>query len=217
MNNRNKGMMFCFEGVDGSGKTSTMKLVAEILRNKGFDVLETCEPTKNEFGMKVRNLLFESGDIAKGSEFFLFLADRCEHIEKVINPALEAGKIVLCDRFDASTIAYQDMAHYDYMDKVCEKKWESLVLSLADIDVSVIRRILFDCPADVAFDRLNKREELNKYDKVSIEQLAKIRVDYLKMENAGNFDLCINAEHSQEQNADIIAGYILGEIKKCKN
>lgn len=209
---KNKGMMFCFEGGEAVGKSSTLSMVAKRLRNKGFDVLETCEPTKNEFGMKIRNLLFESGDIAKGAEFFLFLADRCEHIEKVINPALEAGKIVLCDRFDASTIAYQDMAHYDYMDKVCEKKRESLVLSLADIDVSVIRRILFDCPADVAFDRLNKREELNKYDKVSIEQLAKIRREYLKMENSGYFDLCINAEHSQEQNADNIAYYILGVI-----
>lgn len=59
----NKGLMFCFEGVDGSGKSSTLKLVAEQLRKQGYDVVETCEPTKTDFGNKIRNLLFESGEI----------------------------------------------------------------------------------------------------------------------------------------------------------
>lgn len=210
---QNKGMMFAFCGIDGSGKTSTLAMVAERLREKGFDVLETCEPTKTEFGMKIRNLLFESGDISKGAEFFLFLADRCEHIEKVINPALEAGKIVLCDRFVYSTAVYQEIVD----EEKCllgetELKFNSLELSAIKLDVNLLRHILLDCPADIAFNRLQKRGSLNRYDNVSIERLAKIRNDYLGLKDSDCFHFCINAELPQARTVNSIVSYIESEI-----
>lgn len=221
---KNKGLIFCFEGGEAVGKTSTLAMVAELLREKGHDVLETCEPTKTNFGMKIRNLLFESGDIAKGAEFFLFLADRCEHIEKVINPALEAGKIVLCDRFDMSTIVYQGLVKPD-KDKD-QRKLEACFLSTQGLDMHRVRRILFDCSPEVAHERLQKRGALNKYDKVSVERLADIRHDYRQLLDENAFDACVNAELPQKRTVNSIVSYIESEItqdifnrtkKKCND
>lgn len=205
-----KGLLFCFEGGEACGKTSTLTMVAERLRDNGHDVLETCEPTKNEFGMKIRNLLFESGDIAKGSEFFLFLADRCEHIEKVINPALEAGKIVLCDRFDLSSLVYQGLAKPD-KDKD-QRKLDACYISTQGLDMHRVRRILFDCSPETAYERLQKRGSLNKYDDVSLERLADIRHDYRQLLDEGAFDACVNAELPQARTVNSIVSYIESEI-----
>lgn len=221
---KNKGLIFCFEGGEAVGKSSTLAIVAERLREKGFDVLETCEPQKTEFGIKIRNLLFESGDIAKGTEFFLFLADRCEHIEKVINPALEAGIIVLCDRFDVSTLVYQGLAKPD-KDKD-QLKLDACYISTQGLDMHRVRRILFDCSPETAYDRLQKRGSLNRYDDVTIERLADIRHDYRQLLDEGAFDAAINAELPQARTVNSIVSYIESEItqdifksteEKCKN
>jgi len=98
-----RGFFVTFEGVDGSGKTTVTNLVADYLRRQGLSVLLTAEPHTTF----IRQLLMTTDERTAWTEIFLFLADRAEHVAKVIRPALQRGEIVLCDRFTDSTIAYQ--------------------------------------------------------------------------------------------------------------
>lgn len=103
-----KGMFITFEGADGCGKTTQMKLLAEYLEKKGIDVVLTREPGAKGLGEKVREILLNyKGPVSDRCESFLFLADRAQNIDIIVNPAVEEGKIVLCDRHIDSTVAYQ--------------------------------------------------------------------------------------------------------------
>lgn len=101
-----------FEGIDGSGKTTQMRLLAERLRGEGCDVLETVEPGGTAVGQQIRRILLDSAnqDLRPTTELLLYFASRAQNVEQCILPALQAGKIVLCDRFTDSTVAYQGYA-----------------------------------------------------------------------------------------------------------
>jgi dTMP kinase len=101
------GLFVTFEGVEGSGKTTVAKAIAENLRQKGLTVVVTAEPGDTSVGRHIQQFLTTVDERTAWTEAFLFLADRAEHVAKVIKPALERGEIVLCDRFTDSTIAYQ--------------------------------------------------------------------------------------------------------------
>ena len=102
------GLFITFEGIDGCGKTTQLNLLAEYLQKKGYDVVITREPGAKGLGEKIREILLHyEGGVSSRAESFLFLADRAQHIDKLVNPAVGLGKIVLCDRHTDSTIAYQ--------------------------------------------------------------------------------------------------------------
>src|SRR6185295_20344248 len=107
-----RGRFITFEGIDGSGKTTQMHLLAERLRNKGRVVLETVEPGGTAIGNQIRRILLDSAnhDLRPTAELLLYFASRAQNVEECIRPALAAGKIVLCDRFTDSTLAYQGYA-----------------------------------------------------------------------------------------------------------
>ncbi|MDD5600492.1 MAG: dTMP kinase [Actinomycetota bacterium] len=107
-----KGLFITFEGLDGSGKTTQIKLLDSYLKGEGFDVILTREPGGTEIGRKIREILLDkkNQDISHKTETFLFLASRAELTSKVIVPALGEGKIVICDRFFDSTLVYQGIA-----------------------------------------------------------------------------------------------------------
>lgn len=97
-----------FEGCDATGKTTQMSLMEDCLRRRGFSVVSTREPGGTPSGEQIRNLLLQSNDgIDPITESLLFAAARVEHVRTIIEPALHAGKIVLCDRYVDSTFAYQ--------------------------------------------------------------------------------------------------------------
>ena len=103
-----KGLFITFEGGDGCGKTTQIKLLDEYLRFKGYKTLLTREPGSKGLGIKLREILLNyDGDVSPTCESFLFLADRAQHVDCIIKPALEEGVIVLCDRHTDSTVAYQ--------------------------------------------------------------------------------------------------------------
>ena len=105
-----KGMFISFEGPEGSGKSTMLKKTAEWLKGKGYDVLCTREPGGTKLGDYIRSMLKDDScgeSPTNATEVLLFLASRAQHIDKVIEPALKEGKIVLCDRFEDSTFAYQ--------------------------------------------------------------------------------------------------------------
>jgi len=106
-----KGLFITFEGMDGSGKSTQHKLCGEYFKSLGREVVSTRDPGGTELGCKIREiLLHHDGKIADYCELFLYLADRGQHIEEKIMPALTQGKVVICDRYVDSTAAYQGFA-----------------------------------------------------------------------------------------------------------
>ncbi len=106
------GKLITFEGPDGSGKTTQIKLAAGYIKSRGYDVLTTVEPGGTAIGKKIRSVLLDKKnlDITPKAETFLFLASRAQLSEEIIRPALKANKIVICDRFFDSTMVYQGIA-----------------------------------------------------------------------------------------------------------
>ena len=103
-----KGLFITFEGIDGCGKSTQLNLLSEYLKSEGLEVVITREPGAKGLGEKLREILLNyEGDVSSNCEAFLFLADRAQHIDTLVKPAIEAGKVVLCDRHTDSTIAYQ--------------------------------------------------------------------------------------------------------------
>ena len=102
-------MFITFEGTEGSGKTTQIPLLAKHLRARGYHVVETREPGGTDIGGQIRQVLHSVSNEAMTSraEILLYAADRAQHVNQLIRPALAAGKIVLCDRYVDSTFAYQ--------------------------------------------------------------------------------------------------------------
>lgn len=103
-----KGLFITFEGADGCGKTTQLNLLKEYLENKSYEVVLTREPGGKGLGEKIREILLNyDGEVSNRCESFLFLADRAQNVDIIVNPAIEQGKIVLCDRHTDSSVAYQ--------------------------------------------------------------------------------------------------------------
>jgi dTMP kinase len=113
-------MFVTFEGVDGSGKTTQTRLLAEHLRAEGRDVVETREPGGTPLGERIRDLLLQSDRVAPWAETTLFAAARAQLVANVIRPALARGADVVCDRYIDSSLAYQGLARGLGVDRVLE-------------------------------------------------------------------------------------------------
>ena len=107
-----KGLFITFEGLDGSGKTTQIKLLEGYLKKKGFEVITTIEPGGTTMGKKIRDILLDKNNLnmSPRAETFLFQASRAELVSSIISPGLDQGKIVICDRFFDSTLVYQGIA-----------------------------------------------------------------------------------------------------------
>jgi len=113
-------MFVTFEGLDGSGKTTQTKLLADALEGDGREVVLTREPGGTPLGEQIRELLLEGGEISPWAEAALFAAARAELVERVIAPAVERGADVICDRYLDSSLAYQGIARGLGVDRVLE-------------------------------------------------------------------------------------------------
>lgn len=109
---RGRGLFITFEGPDGSGKSTQLKLLADRLRRKGCDVLESAEPGGTPIGVQIRRILLDpvNQELSPTAELLLMFAARAQNVDQWILPALAEGKIVLSDRFTDSTLAYQGAA-----------------------------------------------------------------------------------------------------------
>ena len=108
-----RGMLIVFEGVDGAGKSTQLRRAAAALRARGFDVVETGEPTKGTWGRKIREMARTTDRAPRETELAWFIKDRREHMRDFVEPALAAGRVVLCDRSYFSTVAYQGARGFD--------------------------------------------------------------------------------------------------------
>jgi len=143
-----------FEGGDGSGKTTQLQLTVTWLKKQGIDVLQTFEPGDTPLGKEIRRLLL-SGEHTPvpASELLLFLADRAQHVEQVIKPALAAGKWVICDRYTDSTLAYQLAGR-----KLEATKILGDMLVWAEQGLTPNKTIWLDLPVEDAAKRMASRE-----------------------------------------------------------
>lgn len=101
------GWFICFEGGDGAGKTTQVRLLTEELERRGHTVVVTREPGGTPLGARIRDLLLHGDHVAPRAEALLFAADKAHHVDELIRPALDAGRIVVTDRYTDSSIAYQ--------------------------------------------------------------------------------------------------------------
>lgn len=144
-----RGIFITFEGLDGCGKTTQLERLAVALRARGFDVLATREPGGSEIGDRIRAILLDSrtAGLSPFAELALMFADRAQHVEEVIAPALLAKKIVLCDRYTDSTEAYQGSGRelgselvLELHRELCQDLWPDLTLLLdSELDTSIAR------------------------------------------------------------------------------
>ena len=113
MNSPNRGILIAVEGIDGTGKSTQLKLLAGHLRGMGCRVVETREPTDGPCGLKIRELYINRAAFTPEEELDLFIEDRRQHVRDVIEPALDKGSIVVTDRYYLSTAAYQGAVGMD--------------------------------------------------------------------------------------------------------
>ena len=168
-----KGIFIAFEGGEGSGKTTQIQILAKALEDQGRKIFVTKEPGGDKsICREIRDLLLDAAhkDILDDrAELFLFLADRAQHISKTIMPALESGHIVLCDRFAASTFAYQfyarQVADFNFIKSNNDFAARSLIPDLS---------FYIDIDPDIGIKRKEK-QILSRIDAESMEFHKKVR------------------------------------------
>ena len=150
-----QGHFLTFEGMDGCGKTTQIRLVAQYLKESGRNVVETVEPGGTGVGRQIRRILLDPANTAiqARTELLLYFASRAQNVDEVIRPALEAGSVVLCDRFTDSTLVYQG----------CGRGLDSAtVLDLDRIACQGLRpstTVLIDIDLETSLNRAKRRNE----------------------------------------------------------
>lgn len=201
-------MFISFEGIDGSGKSTQARLLADFLSNQGHDVILTREPGGSAGAEEIRALVLE-GDPDRWSaetELLLFTAARRDHLEKTIRPALSAGKIVICDRFADSTRVYQGTTRGDLLERVN-------ALHTAMIGVEPDITVLVDIDPHVGLSRAKSRRTAEeRFEDFGVEMQIKMRSAFIKLaENAPRF-VMIEGAQSMDDVAHDIANAILPRL-----
>lgn len=169
-----KGLFITFEGADGCGKTTQLMLLAKYLKSKGRDVIVTREPGARGLGEKIREILLNyDGEVSSQAEAFLFLADRAQHIDVIVNPAVESGKIVLCDRHTDSTIAYQGYGRGLDIDRI------KMLNNLATGDRRPDLTFVFDIDVETSMKRVGN--EKDRMESAGVEFFNRVRNGYHKI------------------------------------
>ena len=172
-----KGLFITFEGADGCGKTTQIKLLDEYLRNNGFRTLLTREPGSKGLGVKLREILLNyDGEVSSKCESFLFLADRAQHVDCIIKPALEEGVIVLCDRHTDSTLAYQGYGRGLDLEEIKQLN------NIATGGLKPELTLLFDVDIETSQARVGK--EKDRMESAGIEFFEKVRKGFLEIAKA---------------------------------
>lgn len=189
----NKGLFITFEGIDGCGKTTQLNMLNKHLQDKGYETVLTKEPGGKGLGEKIRNILLNyDGEVSDRCESFLFLADRAQNIDLIVNPAIRQGKIVLCDRHTDSTLAYQGYGRE--LDLAQIKKLNDLATNGRKPDITFI----FDVSLETSSKRVGKDKD--RMEKSGKDFFQRVRNGYLKIaQNEPQRVKVINSEKSIDE------------------
>jgi dTMP kinase len=177
-------MFITFEGIEGCGKTTQIKRLHRVLKEKKIPCLVTREPGATQIGLQIRAILLnqKSKRLDPRAELFLYLADRCQHLSEKIQPSMSKGQWVISDRFWDATVVYQGLAR-GLNGRVLEKLRPFVLGSLWPE-----KTFLLDCPVSIglarAWERINRSEESKKESRFEKEALSfheKIRRGYLSL------------------------------------
>ena len=170
-----KAKFITLEGIEGSGKTSSLKSITDLLDKKNISYVVTREPGGSSIGKELRAILLDpETEISPEVELLLMLSDRKDHVEKIILPNLEKGNWVVSDRFMDSSIAYQGGGR---------QLGKKLIISLAEYlnlpqpDLT----LLFDLPVETSLSRVKARGKLDRFEKEELEFHKRIRNTYLDL------------------------------------
>ena len=172
-----QGKFITFEGIDGSGKSTQLRMLAGDLRQRGVDVLTSCEPGGTPLGRRLREAFLEAEEtVAPMAELLLFAADRAQHVDLLIKPSLADGRVVISDRYADATFAYQGAGRGFDVDTVNQ------VIHLATGGLKPDLTLFFDIPIETALQRRNTRgeeEKSNRMDFEAAEFYERVRQAYL--------------------------------------
>lgn len=171
-----RGLFITLEGPEGGGKTTNREFLAQRLRDAGHEVVLTREPGGTPLAEKIRNLLLAEHDepVAVDTELLLMFAARAQHINQLILPALEAGKVVLCDRFTDATYAYQGGGRGISSARIAVL--EDFVQGALRPDLT----LLFDLPVEAGMARARQRGALDRFEQEQQAFFEAVRQNYLQ-------------------------------------
>ena len=202
------GHFIVLDGPEGAGKSTQVCELAEALGLQGHEVVMTVEPGGTPVGNGIREL-FLSGEheaMTPLTELFLICAARAQHVADVISPAIEAGQIVLCDRFSPSTYAYQ--AHAGSVEGRTVQRTDTAARQGLDPDLTII----LDVPAEVGLARRLAASEADRMEAKGIEFHERVRQGYLRyVEVAPETCVVVDGQASE----DDVHEQILGHVLKC--
>lgn len=169
-----KGLFITFEGADGCGKTTQLNLLKEYLEQNGYQVVLTREPGGKGLGEKIREILLNyDGEVSNRCESFLFLADRAQNIDIIVNPAIEQGKVVLCDRHTDSSVAYQGYGRGLDINQI------NTLNNLATNNKKPDLTLVFDVDIETSMQRVGN--EKDRMESAGKEFFNRVRKGYLEL------------------------------------
>ena len=190
------GLFIVFEGIDGSGKSSVCKSVKKTLESEGMSVIVTAEPTESEIGRMIR----DGGDFTPETEALLFVADRACHTVEIKKWIMQ-DRIVLCDRYYASTLAYQAAS----LGEDADLEWLTVINEKVSIEPDLT--FLLDIDPVTGLDRVGRRGEKSRFE--HLEYQKKVRMNYLAIAKKKGFTV-IDASKDRKT----VASEVLMDIKR---
>ncbi|MCB2148283.1 MAG: dTMP kinase [Deltaproteobacteria bacterium] len=177
-------MFITLEGIEGSGKTTQIQIVADWLMTIGRDCLTTREPGGTPIGGQIRSVLLhpENSDLAPAAELLLYVADRVQHLETVVRPALAAGRVVVCDRYFDATLVYQGYARG--LDRGMIRQLHQLVCNGLTPDLTLLLDLDPEAGLARAWRRIDADAAHAKESRFEKERLAfhrRVRAGYLDL------------------------------------
>jgi dTMP kinase len=174
------GTFITFEGIDGSGKSTQLRMLANFLKQRGCNILLTREPGGTPVGIRLRAALLDAQEeVDPLTELLVFAADRAQHVRRVLRPALESGQIVFSDRYADATAAYQGAGRGFKPELIAE------IIELATGGLKPDLTLLFDLPVDDSITRtrrrINGQQPGDRLDGETAEFHARVREAYLSI------------------------------------
>jgi len=202
-------MFITFEGIEGSGKSSLIAQLKKYFKSSKLEAFFSKEPGGTDLGKEIRKILLNPKySFDPTSELLLLLADRAEHVQKIIRPNLQKNKLIFCDRYLDSTLAYQGSGR-NLDKKIIKEMFKVLDFPIPDLT------ILLDVPVQIGLSRARKRNKLDRFEKEDLNFHENVRRSYLDLAKNDSarivlFDSSISEEELFKKAVNLIKSRING-------